>query len=147
MCIPGHHIRVSCVYFGFLFPFGQFFWFLGKLTTGRPWPTSWPTPGFVPTHFIIRSLNARIDSRENWTPTQRLDGVFRLAAFARLPASSPAYLTLASLVFSFACVEKHRGCEQSGKNHLFPVQVAKSLVDLGCYEVSLGDTIGVGAPG
>ena len=23
MCIPGHHIRVSCVYFGFLFPFGQ----------------------------------------------------------------------------------------------------------------------------
>ena len=54
---------------------------------------------------------------------------------------------LVVLVFSFACVEKHRGCEQSGKNHLFPVQVAKSLVDLGCYEVSLGDTIGVGAPG
>ena len=22
MCIPGRHIRVSCVYFGFLFPFG-----------------------------------------------------------------------------------------------------------------------------
>ena len=22
LCIPGHHIRVLCVYFGFLFPFG-----------------------------------------------------------------------------------------------------------------------------
>jgi len=27
------------------------------------------------------------------------------------------------------------------------VQVTKSLFDMGCYEVSLGDTIGVGAPG
>ena len=53
MYIPGHHIRVSCVYFGFLFPFGLFFWFLGKLTTGRPWPTPWPTPGFVPGFFAV----------------------------------------------------------------------------------------------
>ena len=27
------------------------------------------------------------------------------------------------------------------------LQLAKSLVDMGCYEVSLGDTIGVGTPG
>ena len=29
----------------------------------------------------------------------------------------------------------------------FPVQVTKNLFDMGCYEVSLGDTTGVGAPG
>ena len=29
----------------------------------------------------------------------------------------------------------------------FPVQVTKNLFDMGCYEVSLGDTIEVGAPG
>ncbi len=27
------------------------------------------------------------------------------------------------------------------------VDVSKALVDLGCYEISLGDTIGVGTPG
>lgn len=26
-------------------------------------------------------------------------------------------------------------------------QVAKELYDMGCYEISLGDTIGVGTPG
>ena len=26
-------------------------------------------------------------------------------------------------------------------------QVAKKLLEMGCYEVSLGDTIGVGTPG
>ena len=30
---------------------------------------------------------------------------------------------------------------------LFTVQVTKNLLDMGCYEVSLGDTIGVGTPG
>ena len=29
----------------------------------------------------------------------------------------------------------------------FFMQVSKSLIDLGCYEISLGDTIGVGTPG
>ena len=29
----------------------------------------------------------------------------------------------------------------------FPLQLTKNLFDMGCYEVSLGDTIGVGAPG
>ena len=32
--------------------------FLGKLTTGRPWPTPWPrpwpTPGFVPTRCTLK---------------------------------------------------------------------------------------------
>lgn len=27
------------------------------------------------------------------------------------------------------------------------VQVAKSLYEMGCYEISLGDTVGVGTPG
>ena len=27
------------------------------------------------------------------------------------------------------------------------LQVAQRLVDLGCYEISLGDTIGIGSPG
>jgi len=27
------------------------------------------------------------------------------------------------------------------------VQVARSLYEMGCYEISLGDTIGVGTPG
>ena len=26
-------------------------------------------------------------------------------------------------------------------------QVSKTLVDMGCYEISLGDTIGIGNPG
>lgn len=30
---------------------------------------------------------------------------------------------------------------------VFVMQVSKSLIDLGCYEISLGDTIGVGTPG
>lgn len=33
-------------------------------------------------------------------------------------------------------------------NHLFAVlQVAKRLYEMGCYEISLGDTIGIGTPG
>ena len=67
MCIPGHHIRVSCVYFGFYFHLVNF-WFLGKLTTGRPWPTPWPTPwprpwptrGFVPTPKLSWICSGRI---------------------------------------------------------------------------------------
>ena len=27
------------------------------------------------------------------------------------------------------------------------LQVAKALYDMGCYEISLGDTIGIGTPG
>ena len=56
MCIPGYHVRVSFVYFGFYFHLVNLFCFLGKLTTGRPWPTPWPrpwpTPGFVPTPYM-----------------------------------------------------------------------------------------------
>jgi hydroxymethylglutaryl-CoA lyase len=40
------------------------------------------------------------------------------------------------------------GCPYEGK--VSPVKVSKvskRLLDLGCYEVSLGDTIGVGTPG
>ncbi|KAJ1842628.1 hypothetical protein LPJ70_003735 [Coemansia sp. RSA 2708] len=39
------------------------------------------------------------------------------------------------------------GCPYEGRiDPLAVAQVAKSLVDLGCYEISLGDTIGVGRP-
>ena len=41
------------------------------------------------------------------------------------------------------------GCPYEGKD-ISPKTVAnvsKTLLDMGCYEVSLGDTIGVGTPG
>ena len=41
------------------------------------------------------------------------------------------------------------GCPYEG-NNISPSTVAsvsKTLLDMGCYEVSLGDTIGVGTPG
>ena len=31
--------------------------------------------------------------------------------------------------------------------HLYLFQVSKKMYDMGCYEISLGDTIGVGTPG
>ena len=40
------------------------------------------------------------------------------------------------------------GCPYEGR--IEPAQVArvsKTLYDMGCYEISLGDTIGVGTPG
>ena len=51
----------------FYFHLVNFFWFLGKLTTGRPWPTPWPTPwprpwptpGFFPTRFNQRKTNSQ----------------------------------------------------------------------------------------
>jgi len=52
-------------------------------------------------HIFIQSLNALIDSQENWTPTQngRLDGVgggdCLLAHFAHLPTPNPACFVLA----------------------------------------------------
>ena len=54
MCIPGHHVRVSCVNF-FYFHLVNLYCFLGKLTTGTPWPT----PGFVPTPFKVSVLWGR----------------------------------------------------------------------------------------
>ncbi len=40
------------------------------------------------------------------------------------------------------------GCPYEGKiDHQHTAKLAKQLIDLGCYEVSLGDTIGVGTPG
>lgn len=40
------------------------------------------------------------------------------------------------------------GCPVEGKVHPSKVAyVAKKLLDMGCYEISLGDTIGVGTPG
>ncbi len=39
------------------------------------------------------------------------------------------------------------GCPYEGKvSHRAVVDVAKALFDMGCYEISLGDTIGVGTP-
>lgn len=40
------------------------------------------------------------------------------------------------------------GCPYSGKVEFDQVaKIAKDLLDMGCYEISLGDTIGVGTPG
>ena len=40
------------------------------------------------------------------------------------------------------------GCPYEGKISPEKVaEVAKTLFDMGCYEISLGDTIGVGTPG
>jgi len=42
----------------------------------------------------------------------------------------------------------HAVCKSSYRSVChFTVQVTKNLLDMGCYEVSLGDTIGVGTPG
>ena len=64
MCIPGHHVRVSFVFLGFYFHLVNLFCFLGKVTTGRPWPTPWPrpwpTPGFVPTPYMGQSYEISI---------------------------------------------------------------------------------------
>jgi len=50
------------------------------------------------------------------------------------------------LIYSYvSCV---LGCPYEG--HIDPTKVAevsKKLYDIGCYEISLGDTIGVGTPG
>lgn len=35
----------------------------------------------------------------------------------------------------------------ASSKYLFILQVAKKLYSMGCYEISLGDTIGVGTPG
>jgi hydroxymethylglutaryl-CoA lyase len=40
------------------------------------------------------------------------------------------------------------GCPYEGDiDPLVVNQVANKLIDLGCYEISLGDTIGIGTPG
>ena len=40
------------------------------------------------------------------------------------------------------------GCPYQGEVPVAEVaRVSKALLDLGCYEISLGDTIGVGTPG
>ncbi len=40
------------------------------------------------------------------------------------------------------------GCPYEGKiDPLAVAKVAKRLYDEGCYEISLGDTIGIGTPG
>uniref|UniRef100_A0A3Q2PZ61 hydroxymethylglutaryl-CoA lyase n=1 Tax=Fundulus heteroclitus TaxID=8078 RepID=A0A3Q2PZ61_FUNHE len=36
------------------------------------------------------------------------------------------------------------GCPHEG--HIEPTKISKALYDMGCYEISLGDTIGVGTP-
>ena len=36
---------------------------------------------------------------------------------------------------------------QCNDKNFFYHKVAKTMLDMGCYEISLGDTIGVGTPG
>ena len=42
---------------------------------------------------------------------------------------------------------KNEKCIKALAKRLITSQVAKRLYELGCYEVSLGDTVGVGTPG
>ena len=56
-------------------------------------------------------------------------------------------IPVAAISVLHPCAFLKKNYNFSNYNHLFLVQVTKSLFDMGCYEVSLGDTIGVGAPG
>ena len=68
--ILGFHAFILVFYFHLVN-----FWFLGKLNTGRPWPTPWPTPwprpwptpGFVPTLFLVFSPIQSVE----WCERQR----------------------------------------------------------------------------
>ena len=62
--------------------------------------------------YFDRSLNARIESRKNWTPAQneRLDGVERHS----LPL--PHHLVYLRLLFPSRALKNKRGCEKSRKS-------------------------------
>ncbi|XP_069893742.1 hydroxymethylglutaryl-CoA lyase, mitochondrial isoform X3 [Dipodomys merriami] len=65
---------------------------------------------------------------------QRFDGIMKAAQAASIPVRG--YIS---------CV---LGCPYEGKISPAKVaEVAKKLYSMGCYEISLGDTIGVGTPG
>ena len=77
--------------------------------------------------------------------------ILRLARFARLPSATSSNFALAltlRLRFLLRALKNKEDVDSVvTKSFLCRVQVTKSLFDMGCYEVSLGDTIGVGAPG
>ncbi|XP_057705178.1 3-hydroxy-3-methylglutaryl-CoA lyase, cytoplasmic isoform X1 [Corythoichthys intestinalis] len=79
--------------------------------------------------FSIKNINCSIDES-----MQRFDEVIRGAKEEMIPVRG--YVSCAL------------GCPYEG--HVDPckvAKVAKKLYEMGCYEVSLGDTIGVGTPG
>ncbi len=64
------------------------------------------------------------------------------------------YIKITLCIYIYTCITHCRyvscvvGCPYEG--NIDPKQVAlvsKKLYDMGCYEISLGDTIGVGTPG
>ncbi|OBS63564.1 hypothetical protein A6R68_07824 [Neotoma lepida] len=85
--------------------------------------------GAVSELFTRKNVNCSIDES-----FQRFDGVMKAAQAASIPVRG--YIS---------CV---LGCPYEGKISPAKVaEVAKKLYSMGCYEISLGDTIGVGTPG
>ncbi|XP_070533052.1 hydroxymethylglutaryl-CoA lyase, mitochondrial-like isoform X2 [Ptychodera flava] len=79
--------------------------------------------------FSLKNINCRIDES-----LQRFEDVMKAAKTASIPVRG--YVS---------CVV---GCPYEGKIEPKAVaQVAKKMYSMGCYEISLGDTIGVGTPG
>ncbi|CAO2589533.1 Hydroxymethylglutaryl-CoA lyase, mitochondrial [Lemmus lemmus] len=79
--------------------------------------------------FTQKNVNCSIDES-----FQRFDGVMKAAQAASIPVRG--YVSCAL------------GCPYEGKVSPAKVaEVAKKLYSMGCYEISLGDTIGVGTPG
>lgn len=79
--------------------------------------------------FTRKNVNCSIDES-----FQRFDGVMKAAQAANIPVRG--YVSCAL------------GCPYEGKVSPAKVaEVAKKLYSMGCYEISLGDTIGVGTPG
>ncbi|XP_008846824.1 hydroxymethylglutaryl-CoA lyase, mitochondrial [Nannospalax galili] len=79
--------------------------------------------------FTKKNVNCSIEES-----FQRFDGVMKAAQTASIPVRG--YVSCAL------------GCPYEGKVSPAKVaEVAKKLYSMGCYEISLGDTIGVGTPG
>ncbi|KAM4873525.1 hydroxymethylglutaryl-CoA lyase, mitochondrial isoform 1-T1 [Thomomys bottae] len=80
---------------------------------------------------LFTKKNANCSIAESF---QRFDGIMKAAQAASIPVRGYISCTL--------------GCPYEGKISPAKVaEVAKKLYSMGCYEISLGDTIGVGTPG
>jgi len=79
--------------------------------------------------FSKKNINCSIDES-----LKRFDQVMKAAQAARIPVRGYVSCVL--------------GCPYEGSIHPFKVaSVAEAMMALGCYEISLGDTIGIGTPG
>ncbi|KAM5247202.1 hydroxymethylglutaryl-CoA lyase, mitochondrial isoform 3-T3 [Ctenodactylus gundi] len=82
--------------------------------------------GAVSELFTRKNINCSIDES-----FERMGAVLEAAQAAGVPVRGYVSCVL--------------GCPYEGK--ISPTKVAKKLYSMGCYEISLGDTIGVGTPG